>query len=183
MEENSRQADADAQQGESTEVPTAGQVLKRGLWAVVVTVAAFPLLAWWFMNDDPGTLDFLLLFLGGSLLCAGLQRITRPPRPRLGKGVNQAPLKEALTLAFENGSLPEDPLRRSRAGALACQEIEGMLYSVAVILGLILAALGKPTDTWIVVVGTLVLLTATNVTWARRSWRYLKTLHAGGRTT
>lgn len=75
MEEDSRREDADAQQGESARVPTAGEVLKRSLRAVIIAVAGIPLLAWWFMDDDPGQRDFLLFFTGGTLLWAGVQRI------------------------------------------------------------------------------------------------------------
>lgn len=74
MEEDSRREDADAQQGESARVPTAGEVLKCSLRAVIIAVAGIPLLAWWFMDDDPGQPVFLLS-TGGTLLWAGVQRI------------------------------------------------------------------------------------------------------------
>lgn len=183
MDEDEHSADTDSTQTESITVPTAREVLKRSLWAAVVLVAGFPLFAWWFMDDNSSGLDVLVVFVGCVLLALGVQRITQAPRPRLDKGADREPVKRALAIALKSGSLPEDPMRRSAAGMLACQHIEGMLLSAAMVLGIILASFVKPTFSWVTPVAVLVTLAAINSVWVWRSWRYLKTLHVGFRTT
>lgn len=92
--------------------------------------------------------------------------------------MNREPLQRAINSTAENGVPPADPLHRAAVSPLACELVEAALLHAAAIVGLILTAFVTGASTWLVPVGVLTIIAALDVRSTRRSWRYIKVLHA-----
>ena len=179
MGKHVRGREALAPSEQSVPVPTVGQVLVRALPAAVVLGAGFPLLAWWWsLNEDSSFWAVMAVLVGGFLLGWGILRITQAPRPRLGKKAERKSQQYAIASTAENGVLPTDPSQRAAAGALACELVEWIPLGAAAVVGFVFTAFLTRDPTWGVVAAGLTINSLLYGRQTRRSWRYIKALHA-----
>ena len=179
MGKHVRGREALAPSEQSVPVPTVGQVLVRALPAAVVLGAGFPVLAWWWsLNEDSSFWAVMAVLVGGFLLGWGILRITQAPRPRLGKKAERKSQQRTIASTAENGVPPADPSQRSAAGALACEFVEWVPLGAAAVVGFVITMFVTGDSTWAVPAAGLTINSMLYVRQTRRSWRYLKALHA-----
>ncbi|KUG56632.1 hypothetical protein AVL61_06130 [Kocuria rosea subsp. polaris] len=172
------------QQTTEVPVPTAGQALVRALPEAAVMIIGLPLVVRFVLDENGETCTPwwpvpLLALVGLAML---VDRWARAPRPRFDQRVGGAQWKSAFAAAANTGSLPEHPEVRAAVGVVACQNIEGVVVGIAMVVSVALSALAAPGFPWLGALGALVVLTGINALRVRRSWVYLRALHSAGRT-
>jgi predicted phage tail protein len=71
---------------------------------------------------------------------------------------------------------------RVAVGVVACQNIEGLVVGIAMVVGVALSALAAPVLPWVASLGVSVILTGIDAIRAPRAWVYLHALHTADRT-
>lgn len=170
---------AATQQTTAVPVPTAGQVLVRTLPEAAVMVIGLPLVVRFVLDENGETRTpwwpVPLLALAGLVML--VDRYAQAPRPRYDQRVGEAQWKPAFAAAAKTGVLPEYPEVRVAVGVVACQNIEGVVTGVAMVVAVALSALAAPGFPWLGALGALVILTVINAVRAPRAWAYLRALH------
>ncbi|MEX5236001.1 hypothetical protein [Kocuria arenosa] len=176
--------DRPAQTATEVPVPTAGQVLVRALPVAAVVLIGLPLVVRFVLEENGDTRTpwwpVPLLALAGLVML--VNRCVQAPRPRFDQRVGEAQWKPAFAAVAKTGSLPEHPEVRVAVGVVACQNIEGVVFGVAMVVSVALSALAAPGFSWLGALAGLVIFTGISAFRVRRSWVYLRALHTAGRT-
>ena len=183
MGKHVRGREALAPSEQSVPVPTVGQVLVRALPAAIMMLAGFPLLAWWWLVNEDSSFWAVMAVLGGNIfLGSGILRISQAPRSRLGKKADRESLQRTIASTAEKGVPPADPSQRAAAGALACEIVEWSLLRVAAAVGFVLTIFVTGVLFWGVLAAAFTFNAMVDARRTRRSWHYLKAIHAAPRT-
>lgn len=174
----------DVERGESVSVPTAGQVLARTVPAAAVLAAGLPVLTQWALDGSSNTDVAWLPFAPAMLMVVALivQHLVQAPRPRLDPHADQKALRRWLVFTSASGRVPEDPQTRTAVGVLACGPLETAALAVGGIAGIIAIWIVRDQTWWAVTVILVALIAVVPMLRARRSWRYLRALHAPAHT-
>lgn len=151
--------------------------------AAVITIV-LPLAEWWLLgaSSDRGPWWVWLLVLAVTVgLAVVVQRYMGPPRPSVDERVGQAQWGPATTAATKTGELPACPEVRTAVGVAACASIEGLVATVALLVGVGFSTLIVP-DLWTALTPVTV-MTVILAFRARRGWAYLRALHAAEHTS
>ncbi|GAA1749804.1 hypothetical protein [Kocuria aegyptia] len=172
--------DHPAQRTNEVPVPTAGQVLVRTLPVASVLILGMPL-AIQLVLDESGetrTIWWLVPLLAVFGLAVLVHHYAKAPRPGFDKRVGQAQWKQVFAAVAKTGDLPGHPDVRKAVGVVACLSIEALVGAVAIVIAFLLCAPIAPAYPWLAALGGPALLTVVYALRARRSWVYLRTLHA-----
>ena len=158
-------------------IPTAGQVVIRSIPAAAVGLLGLPLLGrflppdvgegWWFLSALAiMTSTFLVLYL------------VQAPRPRFDKQVSQERWSWSLAYVAKHRSVSTDPGVRTAAALAACSEIEFFIVHVGIVVGGVLGNVIRPEFLWLSFVGASTGAALVATFRLRRSWIYLRLVHA-----
>ncbi|TDL42468.1 hypothetical protein [Kocuria rosea] len=175
--------DETAQRTDAVPVPKAGQVFFRALAAAAVLAISLPLATWWLReasSDGGPWWGWLLILVATIGLSTIIQRYMSPPRPRIDPRTGQAQWAPATATAVKTGELPACPEVRTAVGVAACVNIEGLFVLTALLVAIVLSAMILP-ELWSALTPVAV-LTGMAAFRVRRSWVYLRALHAAERT-
>ena len=164
-------------------IPTAARVIVRALPAAAVMAISLPLATWWLVDtssDGGPWWGWLLILVATFGLSAIIQRYMSPPLPRVDQRIGQAQWASATATAARSGELPACPQVRTAVGVAACVSIEGLIGSAALLVAIVFSVLILP-DLWAALTPVAV-LTVMAAFRARRSWAYLRALHAAEST-
>ncbi|MBD2764223.1 hypothetical protein IEE91_03230 [Kocuria sp. cx-455] len=180
MDQYAAAAAEDTSQLVSPSVPAAGRVVVRTLPACAVVVVGIPVVGWFLPRSSAGrgTPWELLVFIAALGLFWLVHWFTRAPRPRFDREVDKAQWKRTLASAARSRSLPSLPDVRIATGVVACNLIEGFMMGAAVLLGALLAQFVRPDLSWLAPSAGALGLAIGYSFQLRRSWRYLRALHA-----
>lgn len=181
MDEDTRHTDGEAQRSDAMSMPTARQVLGRGVWSGAVLAAGLPLVVWWLLFGAGFAVpSWLWAFLpsGVFLLAIFIQHIAQAPRPGFPKQVDPVVADRAFRVGSQTGYLNEDPIVRTAAGLFACDRLETAVYVGGAAVGALIILIGRPNLLWVIVAVLAVAFAGVGFARGRHGWRYLKALHA-----